>query len=645
MPHGLHVFGQDWSATSLDTMLGSMQGLGDATQLRARLQASPSAEMRALLDALDGRFVEPGKGNDPLRAPESLPTGRNFHAIDGDVLPTPLAHRLGVEQAERVLAQEGSNSGSEGVVLWASDAVRDEGVMVGFSLALMGVAPKWNARGIVQGLELMPGREGQRRDVLITTSGLFRDLYPNLVQLLDRGGRLALAASARRLQREQPQLREALNAALAPLGEHVELGDEPVAANGVARQWLSRTRRLRDSGVGLADAGREAAWRIFGDAPGTYGAGVNRLTERSGSWDNRAQIGRAYLSRMGHAYGLDADGSAAHRAFDLGVRDIARTYHGRASHLYGLLDNNDAFDYLGGLSLAAETLTGRVPQAQVLYNADAARAGIEPLEAALLREFRGRYLNPAWIKPLMNHGYAGARTFSQEFLENLWGWQVTRPDVIRDWAWNEVQRVYLDDAHGLGVNRFLDTGHAQQAKAHMLALMLVAAQKGFWKTPDSNVEKLGGELATLVVRNGLPGSGHTAPDHPMWQWLQPRLQVQLAQSLQRVLQRARGETVTPVAEQAAAVQPMPAAAPSRPSIVASIARSAPQATAGKAVTPASPQVEPNKPAPRVSELMPVSPAKELIRRHPVPSLLVALLLLALLGLGLRRGIGPSRPAT
>jgi cobaltochelatase CobN len=95
--------------------------------------------------------------------------------------------------------------------------------------------------------------------------------------------------------------------------------------------------------------------------------------------------------------------------------------------LYGLLDNNDAFDYLGGLSLAVEGRTGHPPDALILQHAEPGRADVEPLTTALLGELRGRFLNPAWLKPLMGHGYAGARTMGQEFLENLWGWQVTRP--------------------------------------------------------------------------------------------------------------------------------------------------------------------------------------------------------------------------
>lgn len=543
MPHGLHVFGRPWSDASLQLMLDSMaQNKPDniSAQIRDNLIASPKLEMQALLHGLGGGFIEPGKGNDPLRSPESLPTGRNFHALDGDVLPTPLGFQLGYNMAANVRNRDDITK-SEGVILWASDAVRDEGVMVSFILSLMGITPEWNSRGIVQKMQLVqaPDSATKRYDVIVTTSGLFRDLYPNLMQWIDIGGRMALAASAKSILQSNPDLATALDSALKPLA-HLNRGNEPMATNGVAMHWVKRTQALLAQGMPAEQAGREAAWRIFGDAPGAYGAGVNTLAERSGAWQTRNEIGRAYLQRMGHAYGVDAQGEPAHEAFDTSLHNIGTTYHGRASNLYGLMDNNDAFDYLGGLSLAIETITGNKPQARILNHADHKGFTDEPLESALLMELRGRYLNPSWIKPLMSHGYAGARTMNQAFMENLWGWQVTRPDIIKDWAWNEVKRVYIDDDLKLGLNQFLEQGHNAQVKASMVALMLVAAQKGFWKPDTASAQQLSQTLARLVIKNGLPGSGHTAPNHPMWKWMEQHLNADEKQALEATLAKARG---------------------------------------------------------------------------------------------------------
>jgi cobaltochelatase CobN len=561
MPHGLHVFGRPWRQDALELMLASMKKGGvDDPAVGASLAGSPRREMAGLLAGLDGRYTEPGKGNDPLRSPDALPTGRNFHALDGDILPTRIGYGLGAALAAKAQARAGAQQGSEGIILWASDAVRDEGVMVGFALALMGAEPVWNARGIVTDVRLAPS--APRRDALVTTSGLFRDLYPNLIHLIDRAGRLALAAAADGLVERRPELARALDAALAPLPAAAR-GREDLGANRVAREWLARVDALVRGGMPLEEAGRAAALRVFGDAPGAYGTGVNRLTERSGAWRERAEIGAAYRRRMGHGYGLGESGEASHAAFDVALVGIARTYHGRASNLYGLLDNNDAFDYLGGLSLAVEGRSGRPPEAMILQHAQPGQAEVEPLATALLGELRGRFLNPAWLKPLMAHGYAGARTMGQEFLENLWGWQVTRPDLVKNWAWDEVKAVYIDDAHRLGLPGFLAEGHNAHVKAHMLAIFMVAAEKGYWRTDAATLRRMGGELARLVARNGLPGSGHTAPDHPMWRWLAPRLDGADAAALAVTLARARGEPA-PAPRRAAgglASAPTPASAP------------------------------------------------------------------------------------
>ena len=621
MPYGLHVFGRDWSQASLDLMLDSMKQCGiDDPVTAQKLKDSPRLEMQGLLAGLDGRYIPPGKGNDPLRSPEALPTGRNFHAVDGDILPTHLGYKLGEKMAETAVHRSKGANGSEGVILWASDAVRDEGVMVGFALALMGAEPVWNARGIVTDVRLKPGTA--RRDVVVTTSGLFRDLYPNLINLIDRAGRHALAASAAALVDSQLELKEALASALASVAT-ANWGKENPQDNRVAREWLNRFAALRQSGLSPGEAGRAAAQRIFGDAPGAYGAGVNRLTERSGAWRERDEIGRAYRNRMGHAYGLDDSGEAAHAAFDTALDGIARTYHGRASNLYGLLDNNDAFDYLGGLSLAIEGRTGRPPEALILQHAEPGRADLEPLTSALLGELRGRFLNPAWLKPLMGHGYAGARTMGQEFLENLWGWQVTRPDLVKNWAWDEVKSVYFDDAHQLGLPQFLGQGQNAHVKAHMLAIFMVAAEKGFWKTDAATIKRMGSELARLVDKNGLPGSGHTAPNHPMWAWLAPQLDAADAQALGVTLAKARGETLPT----ASAELPRGTAAVHRP-------KAAKTENAPSTEEPAK-----NAAAPRYYELTPRSEAPTAAERA-LNFLALLSATLALFTLGLWRGLRP-----
>jgi cobaltochelatase CobN len=532
MPLGLHVFGRDWSAEMVDTMLNSMAGKAAAPEpdWRADLEASPAAERKSFLNALNGRFVPPGQGNDPLRTPAVLPTGRNFHALSDDLIPTRVAWSLAEELVEEARANKDSNSEqSDALVLWASDTVRDEGVMIAFGMKLLGVRPVWNSRGIVKGLERLPaGPETDtpiRRNVVFTTSGLFRDLYESQLEWLDMASHFALAGAAKSIRAEYPELEEALDQALSALpADMPEEGGESLSTNGVAARWVADTQALLAAGASMRDAGTQAAFRVFGTAPGAYGAGVNRLATRTGAWQDREQLGNAYRRRMGHVYGMDRQGEVAHDAFDRQLHTVNHTYLGRASHLYGLLDNDDGFDFQGGLSNAVEHLRGEPPKNSVLQYADPKNPRVDSLQRALQVELRARNLNPQWLAPLMEHGYAGARTMGSDFLDNLWGWQVTSPQVLRSSVWDEVNEVYFQDRHGLGLDEFLAEGHNVHVKTHMQAIALLAAKRGYWEADVFTRQALARDFAGNIIDHGLPGSGHTRPDHPLMDWVADQLE-------------------------------------------------------------------------------------------------------------------------
>ena len=541
MPLGLHVYGKDWTEKAIDIMLKSINQ-PEVKNLRQRLTDSPLYERKALLAGLNGRFIPPGKGNDPIRTPEALPTGRNFHALDNSLIPSRIGYELGVNLAKQARKDTKLDpDGREAIILWASDTVRDEGVMVAFGLDMMGITPVWNSRGKLKGLKRLPmSGKRVRRDTVFTTSGLFRDLYANLLVWLDRAVLLALDGSSETIIKQYPDLKNALNAALKPVQEMRQPGHESLSVNQVAAHWVKQTQELLKQNISAKRAGRQASLRLFGDAPGSYGAGVNRLVERSASWENRQDIGNTYLTRMGHAYGIGIDGLPAHSALTSNLKNVQNTYLGRSSNLYGLMDNNDAFDYMGGLSMVVESLSGKVPNNRVIQNANPENAHIQNLDSALLQELRGRFLNPIWLKALMQHDYAGARTMGSEFLEYLWGWQVTNPEIIKSWVWDEVKDVYMDDKHNLGLDKFLEQGHNVHVKANVLAIMLVAAHKGFWQADEETLKELAEKFAQLVKENGLPGSGHTQAEHPMLEWIKPKIDIKLATALTNIQRAATG---------------------------------------------------------------------------------------------------------
>ncbi|MEO0508767.1 MAG: cobaltochelatase subunit CobN [Verrucomicrobiota bacterium] len=541
MPLGLHIFGRDWSQEAIETMLNSINPKGVPESTREALTVSPSHEKRAFLNALDAGYVLPGKGNDPVRTPEAMPTGRNFHALDSGLLPTKIAWDIAVQLNEQEKAKGNDPNESAAIVLWASDVVRDEGVMIALGMEMLGIQPQWNSRGIVKGLErlpLDPDSRPYRLDTVFTISGLFRDLYGQQVVWLDTAVLMALDGSSKTIAEKHPGLKAALEAALEPLGEAREPGSESLEHNIVAAHWAQSTLEQIEGDTPPGMAGTQAILRLFGAPPGGYGAGVNRIVERSGAWETRAEVAEVYLRGMGHTYGIEKEGAPAHSSFERQLAKVGQTYLGRASNLYGLMDNNDAFDYLGGLSMAIESIQGEAPNNNVIHHNNVNDLKIEPLERALLGELRGRFLNPAWLKPLMAHDYAGARTMGSEFLEYLWGWQVTNPEIVKTWVWDEVHDVYFKDRHGLGLDEFLEEGNNVHVKINMQAILLVAADKAFWEADPETLQQLSQEFTELVIEHGLPGSGHTRPDHPIFKSIMPRLSEDMQAALQAVLDKA-----------------------------------------------------------------------------------------------------------
>ncbi|MEH6448245.1 MAG: cobaltochelatase subunit CobN [Oleispira sp.] len=605
MPLGLHVFGRDWAKESIDTMMTSMadgENLLNKNQdlIRTALTISPKAEMSAFINALNGGFVAPGKGNDPIRTPEALPTGRNFYALDGSLLPTQLGVEIGQQLAQKardenkVVLEKNAIAEKEAIILWASDAVRDEGAMIAFGLDMLGIKPVWNSRGIIKSLELLPLDENrtQRRDVLFTSSGLFRDLYGSQLELLDRSVLLGLAASRETINQQYPALTLMLVQALKPVADLVEALDlglvedaaldtnlkqgsertwdnESLDQNLIARNWVYEAKALliAHPEVDVNILARQASLRVFGTAPGAYGAGVNRLAERSGAWDDRKQLGEVFIKRMGHAYGVESEdfnsGAGAQNLFKAQLNNVGNTYLGRASNLYGLIDNNDAFDYLGGLNLAIETVTGEQPDSFVISHANNQNLKMDSLQVALLGELRGRFLNRQWIEPLMKEGYAGARTMGSEFVEYLWGWQVTSPEIIKSWVWEEVKSVYVDDSLNVGLDDFLKDSHNVHVQTNILAVMLVAIDKGFWQTDDATKQQLAEAFAKNIIEKGIPGSGHTHANHPVYDFVKPLLETEQAEKLEQTLAASRmnydvvNEEVSPVRIQEIDLQPEP----------------------------------------------------------------------------------------
>ncbi len=352
-------------------------------------------------------------------------------------------------------------------VLWSGETVLNGGVMEAQILRLLGAHPVWNPKGQVVDVALDDraalGRG--RIDVLVTTSGTYRDHF---------GDKIALLAKAVRLVAER---------------------DEP--DNAVRAAVLDTRATLLAQGVSPEIAQQRALRRIFSTAPGAFSPTTEFAIKQDPRWSDK-QLAQHYADRLAHAYdGGPDDGAADGAAFSDNLKTVDAAVFSRSSNAYGLLDTPMPAAYLGGLNMAVRTQTGRRIETYVANLQSPQAARLETADRTLNRELRSRYFNPAWIKAMQAGGYNGARYLS-EFTANMLLWDVTTPDLIQDRDWNEVADIYVRDRYDLGLKAYFARTNPE-ARTNLLKTMVEAAERGRWR-PDART------LAALRRELGLPGS-------------------------------------------------------------------------------------------------------------------------------------------
>ena len=447
-------------ASALETLLTPSMGEaeeGESASLAQTLIAAATTlgedhELRAILRALDGRFIQPVKGGDVLRAPEILPTGRNLHGFDPFRLPARFAQTEGNRQAEQLLARHEADSGalpeSVALVLWGTDNLKTEGVSIAQALALLGAEPRQDSYGRVVGARLIPleslGRP--RIDVLVTLSGIFRDLLPMQTQLLAEASWLAATA------------------------------DEDVEHNFVRKHVLAYQE---EHGCDL----EQAALRVFSNAEGAYGSNVNLMLD-SGRWEDEEELADCYTQRKGFAY--DRHGKVTQQSDLLNrvLEDVDLAYQNLDSVELGVTTVDHYFGTLGGISRAVQRARGeRVP----VYIADHTSGGtgrVRTLNEQVALETRTRLLNPKWYESMLNHGYEGVRQI-EAHITNTMGWSATTGDVA-PWVYQQLSETFvLDD----DMRRRL--AELNPVSAARLANRLIEAQeREYWGADDESIDAL-----------------------------------------------------------------------------------------------------------------------------------------------------------
>ena len=408
-------------------------------------------ELDAVVHALDGGYIQPAPGGDLLRNPGVLPTGRNLFGFDPWRVPSAFALSDGRRQAERLLERHAADGNplpeTVALVLWATDNMKTEGAAIAQALALMGAVPRFDSYGRLSGADLVPLEElGRPRiDVILTVSGIFRDLLPLQMKLLAEAAWLAASA------------------------------DEPVELNFIRKHTLAH------SGALSIDM-ETAALRVFSNQDGAYGANVNNLVE-SGAWENESELADAFVNRKGFAYGRDAKGQAAPTLMRRALGEADLTYQVLDSVELGVSDVDQYVDSLGGLARTAALEKGReIP----VYLGDQTRGEgkVRTLSEQVELEARTRMLNPRWYEAMLKHGYQGVRELDVRVTTTL-GWSATTGKVA-PWVYQQVGETFVLDETMRRRLAALNPG----AAARMAGRLLEATDRGYWSPDDTTLDAL-----------------------------------------------------------------------------------------------------------------------------------------------------------
>ena len=439
---GMHVLGRPMTAPARAAMLDLMPPAADRARAEALL--AEDHEMPALLRALGGHFVPPVPGGDLVRSPDILPTGRNIHAFDPFRMPTAFALRDGAAQAERLLQAHASLPRSVALVLWGSDNIKSDGGPMAQALALIGARPRFDHYGRLSGADLIPLAElGRPRiDVVMTLSGIFRDLLPLQTRMLAEAAWKAATAA-----------------------------DEPESQNFI----LAHVRAcMAQTGMDL----ETAALRVFSNAEGAYGSNVNLMVGSAGFGDED-ELADTYEARKSFAFGRNGKPSQQKALLQhvLGTVDLA--YQNLESVELGVTTVDHYFDTLGGIARATRRAQGG--RDTPVYIGDQTRGSgtVRTLQDQIALETRSRSLNPKYFEGLLRHGAEGVRQIEAQVTNTL-GWSATT-GTVEPWVYQRLSETFVLDAEMRARLASLNSA----ASNRLAQRLLEASDRNYWQ-PDAD---------------------------------------------------------------------------------------------------------------------------------------------------------------
>ena len=443
------------------------------------LANSPEYELASVINALNGGFIAPTSGGDPVLNPLVLPTGRNMFAINAEETPSAVAWEKGKTLADNTLkmyreAHNDSLPRKVSYTLWSSEFIETEGATIAQILYMLGVEPLRDPFGRVTDLRLIPSEElGRPRiDVVVQTSGQLRDLAASRLFLITRAVEMASQAK------------------------------DDKYPNYVSEGVVESEKHLVDKGVSPKEAREMSTARVFGGVDGNYGSGIQEMVEAGDRWDDETQIAETYIHNMGASYGSEKDWEKMRDfAFEAALTRTDVVVQPRQSNTWGALSLDHVYEFMGGMNLAVRNVTGKDPDAYLADYRNRSHAKMQEVKEAIGVESRTTILNPTYIKEKMNGG-AGDASGIADVVRNTYGWNVMKPDVIDNELWNDIYDTYIADKHNLGTRDYFKSVNPA-AIEEITAVMMETARKGMWTATDEQLSALA-KLHTEVVNEYQP---------------------------------------------------------------------------------------------------------------------------------------------
>jgi magnesium chelatase subunit H len=461
IPHGLHVVGAPMEASQRAAILDAAP---EADRARINLLLDTNGELDGIVHALDAGFIRPAPGGDLLRNADVLPTGRNLHGFDPFKLPSQIAVADGSRQAEQLIERHIADGGdfpeTLAMVLWGTDNLKSEGAQIAQVLALIGARPRHDGYGRLAGAELIPLAElGRARiDVVVTLSGIFRDLLPLQTRMMAEAALLAAQA------------------------------DEPEEMNFVRKHSLAHAAQ---HGCDL----ETAALRVFSNAEGAYGANVNQLID-SGNWTDPDELANMFEAKKGFAYGVKGAPVRQTEILQSSLATVDFAYQNLDSVELGVTTIDQYVDALGGISRSVARAKGK---AAPVYIVDATQGPtkVRTLAEQVDLETRSRVLNPKWYEGMLEHGFEGVRNIEAS-VTCISGWSATTGQVS-PFLYQAISETFvLDD-----VMRERLSALNPKATARVAGRLLEASDRNYWNPDPATLAAL--HAASDAIEDRLEG--------------------------------------------------------------------------------------------------------------------------------------------